>query len=251
MPAVQITRAGDLRHVLTAPDAVDIDHLVLVSSAVVYGAWADNPLPLTEDAPVRPNPGFTEAAVHAEAERLAWEWLDEHPSMTLTVLRPTVVVGDPAHQWLVRALGPGHGATRTGAPPRQFLHADDLAAALGHVTETRLAGLFNVAPDGWAPGGATDSLAARRPGKRNSLPGSEPYLRHPWVVANDRLRATGWAPGWTTEEAVVATERGSWWRELSPRRRQEVTLGASGAGIIGAAAVAAAVIRSQRERRRG
>ncbi len=30
-----------------------------------------------------------------------------------------------------------------------------------------------------------------------------PYLVHPWVVANDRLRAAGWRPHHTNEEAII------------------------------------------------
>jgi hypothetical protein len=30
-----------------------------------------------------------------------------------------------------------------------------------------------------------------------------PYLVHPWVVANDRLRDAGWAPRHTNEEALL------------------------------------------------
>ncbi|HUV11241.1 MAG TPA: hypothetical protein VMX12_09695, partial [Acidimicrobiia bacterium] len=35
-------------------------------------------------------------------------------------------------------------------------------------------------------------------------PGVLPYLQHPWVVANDRLKAIGWRPQHTNEEAVRA-----------------------------------------------
>src|SRR5437868_15019821 len=50
--------------------------LVYTSSAMVYGAWPNNPVPLTEDAPMRPNPGFAYATAKAEGERLAVEWRD-------------------------------------------------------------------------------------------------------------------------------------------------------------------------------
>ncbi len=34
-------------------------------------------------------------------------------------------------------------------------------------------------------------------------PGVVPYLMHPWVIANDRLKATGWAPQHSNEEAIL------------------------------------------------
>ena len=44
------------RRVLAAADKAGIDRVVLLSSATVYGPWANNPVPLTEDAPLRPPP---------------------------------------------------------------------------------------------------------------------------------------------------------------------------------------------------
>ena len=40
----------------------DARHFVIVSSALVYGAWANNPVPLTEDAVLRPDVEFAFAA---------------------------------------------------------------------------------------------------------------------------------------------------------------------------------------------
>ena len=45
------------QRLLDAAGAVGVRHIVLMSSATVYGAWPANPIPMTEDAPVRPNPG--------------------------------------------------------------------------------------------------------------------------------------------------------------------------------------------------
>jgi hypothetical protein len=75
-----------------------------------------------------------------------------------------------------------------------------------------------------------------------------PVIEYPLVLANDRLRAAGWRPQYTNEEAVVAGRPGSWWREMSPARRQQVTLGGSGALLAGGAAGAVAVARWLRRR---
>jgi hypothetical protein len=73
-----------------------------------------------------------------------------------------------------------------------------------------------------------------------------PYTVHPWVVANDRLRADGWEPAATNEEAYVASHRAGPWATLSPRRRQELALGASAAGIVGAVVGVVALVRRRR-----
>ena len=75
-----------------------------------------------------------------------------------------------------------------------------------------------------------------------------PYTVHPWVIANDRLRAEGWEPQSSNEEAFVASHRAGPWTTLSPRRRQELALGVSGAALIGGVAGVVTVLRRRRSR---
>src|SRR5207249_6247601 len=76
------------RRLLDAAGAVGVRHVVYTSSAMVYGARRDNPVPLTEEAPVRPHPGLTYAVQKAEAERLLTDWRGDHPATTVALLRP-------------------------------------------------------------------------------------------------------------------------------------------------------------------
>ena len=48
----------------------DVRDVVVLSSALVYGARAENPVPLTESAPVRPNPAIQAAVDRSELEKL-------------------------------------------------------------------------------------------------------------------------------------------------------------------------------------
>ena len=57
------------RRVFDAASAANVRHMVVISDASVYGAWANNPVPLTDDAVLRPNPGFAWAAERAEIGR--------------------------------------------------------------------------------------------------------------------------------------------------------------------------------------
>jgi hypothetical protein len=61
---------------------------------------------------------------------------------------------------------------------------------------------------------------------------------HPWVVANDRLEATGWRPTSSNEESFVAVNRPGWWSSLHGRRRQEVAL----AGLVGGVGAIVALV---------
>ena len=56
------------------------------------------------------------------------------------------------------------------------------------------------------------------------------------MVANDRLKAAGWTPEYTNEEAYVLGDRPSGWASVSPRRRQELVLGGLALGVTAAAA---------------
>jgi nucleoside-diphosphate-sugar epimerase len=248
------------RRVLGAAAAVGARRVVRISSATVYGAWPNNPVPLTEDAPLRPNPHFTPAVQGAEVERLIAEWRDDHPGVTVTTLRSAPVVGPGAERLPARIiLGRPPLRVRGAALPVQVVHVDDLAAALALAATTDLPGVYNVAADGWLEPDAARALlprpsvpavpeealerALRRTwvvGIGDIPPGVVPYLAHPWVVANEKLRATGWSPTRTNEQAI---------REalfaLPPRRPRS--------GVIAAAVAVAgflALFRLRRARRR-
>lgn len=257
------------RRVLDIAGKVGVRRLLVLSSATVYGAWPNNDLPLTEDAHVRPNPGFSFAVQKAEVERLTFEWDDDHPTASVAVLRPVTAVAEGATGWLAEALESAADVRgRDDDPPFQFLHLDDLASAVDTVRRSDLTGPVNVAPDGWLGSTEFSSLAnGSRPrlrvpdalvcrlatlrwrlGLASAPPGLVPYVRHQWVVANDKLRSTGWAPVEGNAEAYVAGYEAGPWATLSPRRRQEIALGTA-TGLLGA--VGLGVVVAVRRRRRG
>jgi nucleoside-diphosphate-sugar epimerase len=257
------------RHVLDAASAVGADHVVLLSSATAYGAWANNPVPLTEDAPLRPNPGVAMASEKAEAERAAADWRDDHPGATIAILRPTVTVAAGANGWLARALARSSALPVTDEePPAQFLDVADLAAAVDLARRSRLDGPRNVAPDGWITGDTVRALAGGAPrvrlperlairlarlrwrwGLAPTPPELLPFTVHPWVIANDRLRADGWQPESSNEEAYVGAHRPGPWATISPRRRQELALGATVVVALGAVLGTVALVRRRRRAR--
>lgn len=260
-----------LARVLHAADKSGIASVVHVSSATVYGAWADNKIPLTEDDRLRPNPEFTFAVSKAEAERVLAEWADGHPSVSVAVLRPAVTVGTDGRP-LYQALGITR-APRLGdeGRPVQYLHVDDLASAVVLAWERGLSGVYNVAPDAGIPEDAARALAggvARlsvpdRLGARlasigwhlwrQGLPAeAQAYAAHPWVVAPDRLKAAGWIPEYSSEEALVATDERMHWDDLPPGRRQNlnllIALAVTGAAGAATAGVVAVLLRHRRRR---
>jgi nucleoside-diphosphate-sugar epimerase len=258
------------RALLDAAGAVGIAHVVLLSSATVYGAWPNNPVPLTEDAALRPHPALAYATHKAEVERLTAAWRDQHPGVTVSVLRPAIAVAEDTTDWLANSLwagtpfSPGDGDT-----PVQFVHLDDLADAVDLARREQLDGPFNVAPDGWMRSDELSKLAGRGPrvrlplrvshrlaqwrwklGLTSTPPGVVAYRANPWVVANDRIRAAGWVPDHTNEEAYVLGDRPTGWASVSPRRRQELVLGGLGGGIAIVVVGGGLLVRRSLRRRR-
>jgi nucleoside-diphosphate-sugar epimerase len=247
-----------------------LQHVVLVSSAMVYGAWPNNPVPITEDAALRPDVEFAYARQLGAVEQLVDTWRSSVPGRTATVLRPAVSMAADGTSGLGSALAAGMGQ-RMGEddPPAQFLHLDDLASAVLLGAERRLDGVYNVAPDGWVAGERVRALAGavprvKLPDRVNEVvtnlrwrfqrgpipPGLRSYTRWSWLVANDRLKAEGWHPTVTNEQAYVEGTEAKWWTMVSPKRRQELSLGGLVVLILVVLGATIRVVRRAHARRR-
>ena len=212
------------RRLLDAAAAVSARRFVRASSAAIYGAWANNSVPLSEDAVLRPNTGFVSAMHDAECERLMFEWGDAHPGAAVVALRIAPIVGAGVDSlFAAAAAGRAPVEIKGSDRPIQVVHVDDAARALAFAALGELHGAYNVAADGWLTGAeamAVTGRSAARPrlseeqatrtlralwnaGLGETRPEVVPYLMHPWVIANDRLRAAGWEPRHTNEEALV------------------------------------------------
>jgi nucleoside-diphosphate-sugar epimerase len=251
---------------LTAAAATGVRHVILLSSARVFGANPDNKIPLDEDAPLRAQPEMSVLGDLLEIERLAQRAERAYPQTSVTVLRPALLVGpglDHAASGLLD--GPRLLAVRGGRPHWQFCHVDDLAAAVETVLSQGLTGPLTVASEGWLeqadvekalgrrrvelPAAVAFSTAARLHAIGiTSGPASElAFLMHPWVVGSQRLRAAGWLPTHTNAEALAS------WAAGRPVLPQRLRIGAKGATAAAGATVAlvgtAALVRRARKRR--
>lgn len=241
--------------------------VVVLSTAMVYGARPETPVPLTEAAPVQPEPGSRYPEDRAALERAVADWRRDRPGTTVAVLRPAVGVAPAsAPRWLERSAWHARSLRQVGRDrPAQFLHLFDLARAVDHARRHQLDGEFNVAPDGWlsareqlelvgagrppritAPAAAAWTRLRWWVGLGSTPPDLAPYTRFPWVVANDRLRAAGWSPEFTNEEAFVVGHRPGWWSTLTPDQRQVAALGGSAAGVVALVVAAVAALRNGR-----
>jgi nucleoside-diphosphate-sugar epimerase len=215
--------------VVDAVEQAGVDRRVLVSSAVVYGARAENPEPLPTTTTVAPGHLFPYAIDKARQEAIVRERL---ASDRVAVVRPAIVYGGGARNYLTeiirRARLPliGRGvlpALDGHRPPLQFVHVDDVAAVI--VAATAHHGVFHAAPVDWLAhdevarlaglrvvdvptavvGPLLDALVPLMPPELRAPRALFPWLMHPFVLdMGDTIARLGVTPGFTSADALRA-----------------------------------------------
>lgn len=235
--------------------------LVLCSSAEVYGARADNPVPLPDAAPLRARHD-PDLGPHWATERLAD--LARARGISVTVVRPAAVVGlEAADPPLLRQLTAPRLLTVRGVEPLwQVCHVEDLldvlelaltadcrdvgVACQGYITQAeveRLAGKRRLeVPEAFA---VSTAERLQRLGVAPASVRELDHLRGPLVLACDGLRELGWRPRWTNEEALQAHLLA-----LAARPPDARTAAYRAAGATVAVLGTAVLVRRARRRRR-
>ncbi|MBG0833380.1 NAD-dependent epimerase/dehydratase family protein [Planomonospora sp. ID67723] len=266
-------RAYNLRAaqtVLTASAAARVRRVVLVTSAMVYGAAPDNEVPLPEDGAVAAEPDTGMVGDHLEIEALVRRSLRSHPGLEVTVLRPAALVGPGVDSVVTRHFEAPRLLTVKGCSPRwQFCHIDDLVSALELAALGAVSGVVAVGGEGWLeqeqveeisglrrfelPAGLTFGTAQRlhRLGITPAPAADLHYVVYPWVVDCAALRAAGWKPQWTNEAAFAHLLELREGKHAVVGRRlsgKEATITAAGATV--AVLGTAAIVRVARKKRR-
>src|SRR3954451_9611678 len=135
---------GGTHNVLEACSVAGVGQVLVTSSSTAYGAFPDNPVPLTEEHPVRGVAGFEYARDKAESDRLCQLWGLRHPDRVMTIVRPCIVFGPSVDNYIVRLWTKKPFQADFGLPDPgiQFVHEDDVVAALVELLERRLPGAF-------------------------------------------------------------------------------------------------------------
>jgi nucleoside-diphosphate-sugar epimerase len=135
---------------LDAAVAAGVSRVVLLTSAMVYGAFASNPVPLEEDAAVLAEPPDGLVGDWVAMEQAALRSTKENSAFEVTVVRPASLVGAVTDALLpglfeaVRLLG-----IRDARCHWQFCHVDDLLDALVAASLGEVSGAVTVGCDGW------------------------------------------------------------------------------------------------------
>ena len=138
-----------LRSVLESCLRSHVEHLIFLSSHTVYGAHQDNPLPITEETPLRPNVDFQYGYNKYLSEVLLQEFRQAQPNFKITILRPSVVLGPTAPNTVTNEFfKPWRLGVLGHDPPLQFIYDEDLTRVLTLIIMQDLEGVFNVAGNG-------------------------------------------------------------------------------------------------------
>jgi UDP-glucose 4-epimerase len=211
------------RNVFEAAASNGVQKLIVTSSVVAYGLHPDNPVPLTEESPLRPNEGLYYSRAKAANEAYLDEFCQRHPEMVVTRLRPCTIVGPTAEKGLMESFLNANTITVKGYnPPYQLVHEEDVASALELAIDNDLNGIYNAAGDNPK---TLNELSALRSGKVITLPhwiakflmdmlwrtGQSAFApewvdltRYSLAVSSEKLKQAGWQPQHTTAQAFAA-----------------------------------------------
>ena len=215
-------------NVLEAAAEVGIRQVLVTTSGVAYGAFPDNPNPITEDQPVRGVARFSYARDKTESDRIVQLWALQHPDTITTIVRPCIVFGPNVDNYLLRLWTKQPFAVDAGNLDGQiqFVHEDDVVDAVCGLLIGRHAGQFNLAPDGLMtlrecaelletpirkmPLRLYRALAKLlwRLRMSEAPPGQIDFAIYPWIISNEKLKSTlGWTPKHTSRETFEITMR--------------------------------------------
>lgn len=206
-----------------------VTHLIAISSTLAYGAHADNPKTLVETDPLRGNKTFPYGFYKAETDRMIQAFADDHPEMTVTILRPCTVFGPNIDNYVSRMLFlPVTVSIKGYDPPVQFVHENDFVAACLAALQNQSSGAFNIAGDGTL---TVKEIAAALGAKVIPMPawliypmleclwrihfpmievnrGYLDYVRYPFVASNKKARQElNFSPQFSSAETLLDTIR--------------------------------------------
>ncbi len=214
---------GTMQLLAAAQQAASVRHLVVKSTTTVYGATSRDPAMFTEEmGPKRlPRSGYGKDVW--EIEGYVRGFARRRPDVRVTTLRCANVIGHHVDSPITSYFRLPVIPTVLGFDPRlQFLHENDLNAALTRAVTSDVAGTFNVAGDGvlllsqavrrlqrpsvMLPGLAVGQLSSmlRRARMADFSPEQLDFLTYGRGVDTTRMRAElGFEPRYTTDEAFA------------------------------------------------
>ncbi|MFX1282772.1 MAG: NAD-dependent epimerase/dehydratase family protein [Promethearchaeota archaeon] len=203
-----------------------IDYFLHVSSTLAYGAFPDNPYPLTESSPLQGNETFHYSYHKALAERIVNEFREDFVNnMKIGTIRPSAILSHDLQNFVADIL---RGGWRTfflmpfpnKKTPIQFLHLEDALQGFKIMLDQRLEGVYNVTPNKDVTIGEIPKILEGR-GLRVPLrilksllwvqwklrlsrapPSYLDFVAYPFVASNYKIKSKGYSPRYSTIETL-------------------------------------------------
>ena len=210
---------------LEACQQASVENILFLSSYTVYGPHPDNPIPITEDRPLRPIRSFPYSWYKAEVERMFQDFGKLHTDRCVTILRTCPVIGPAGGSSgfnvlmmpiMIRVMGYD--------PPWQFVHDAELVEILLILLSQRQGGIFNIGGSGSIR--YSEIIAAtKKPSivlpsslisigialswhfhlQSGSPVGGLELIKHPIIVSTEKLeRTTGFQFNHTSRDAFLS-----------------------------------------------
>jgi UDP-glucose 4-epimerase len=216
-----------------------VKKVIYTSSMTVYGAHPDNPAEFTEASPLSPNQDNYYNTSKVEVENFVRDFFQDHPEITLTVLRAGLLVGPGIDNMFSRLWSLKLTALPMGSSAQnQFIHEEDLGEALYLACREDLPGVYNVAADDAIPTRrcfeATGAIVVPLPEwllkaiasvafRLGLFPASAAWVgisRYTvFGLSNKFKQATGWEPRYSSEQAFLSYLEA---RRRDPDRRDDL-----------------------------
>lgn len=217
------------RNFFRAAEAAAVKRVIHASSATAYvnPGNPSNPPYLAEESPVSGTPLYLYSKHKAEVDRIAQEFMVQHPEIQVMILRPSIVLGPNTRnivaemlEWPWRSF-PWMFQVYGADPPMQFVSEDDMAEVLFRALKSETRGIFNVAGDGTIRYSEMVRAVGKKPLALPALilypvaailwalrfapfpSGMLDMIRYPWVADNTRLKNIfGYVPHLDTKQAL-------------------------------------------------
>lgn len=212
-----------------AATAAGLKRVVYAGSTTAY-VNPSNPATtpfLSEEGSVSGTPRYLYSKHKAEVDRMAQDFMAEHPGIQVVILRGAIVLGPHTQNFVTKMMGwpwrnfPWMFQVRGADPPMQFVSEEDMAEILYRAVKSDLRGIFNVAGDGVMRYSEVVRAAGKRPLELPALllysssallwalglsafpPGFLDMIRYPWVADNTRLKSVfGYTPRLSSQQAL-------------------------------------------------
>lgn len=135
--------------ILDLAQKFNIKKVVILSTHHVYGALADNPMFLREDAPLRASFKYAELRDVVEMDQMCTNWMWKYQNEIQTVvLRPSNIIGPQIKNSITQYLKTPYAPLPIDFNPMfQFIHEFDMANMIVQALDKLDTGIYNVAGD--------------------------------------------------------------------------------------------------------